>query len=199
MLIRPRFPLALALFSALLIASWPVKAQSGQDEATLWRLLQGGGHIVLIRHAQTVAGVGDPADFKLDDCSTQRNLSEQGQADATRIGQAFRARGVPVDAVYSSRWCRCLDTARLAFGEVTPAPWLDSMFNSDQETRRQGARVALAALAQRSGQGNVVLVTHAANIQAMAGVSPASGEMVVVLPDGRERFTVLGRIGVPQQ
>lgn len=184
---------------ALLAAAGPAPARAAQDaqEESLWRLLQGGGYVVLIRHAQTVPGVGDPAHFKLGDCSTQRNLSEQGKADAVRIGQAFRTRGIPVDAVYSSRWCRCLDTAQLAFGQAIPAPWIDSTFTSDEATRAERTRATFHALTGRSGKGNVVLVTHAVNIQSLSGVYPASGEMVVAALDTPDSFRVVGRIAVP--
>lgn len=184
------------LSAALLAAGGPAAGKDAQEES-VWRLLQGGGHVVLIRHAQTVPGVGDPAHFKLGDCSTQRNLSEQGKADAARIGLAFRTRDIPVDAVYSSRWCRCLDTAQLAFGQAIPAPWIDSTFTSDEATRAERTRATFHALAGRSGKGNVVLVTHAVNIQSLSGVYPASGEMVVAMLDAGDRFKVVGRIAVP--
>ena len=82
------------------------------DSAALWRRLREGGHVVLMRHAATVPGVGDPQNFKLGVCATQRNLSDGGREDARRIGAAFRERDVPVSEVLSSRWCRCVDTAR---------------------------------------------------------------------------------------
>ena len=82
----------------------------------LWTHLKAGGQVVLIRHAITTPGVGDPPGMRLDDCSSQRNLTDEGRRDARRLGEAFRARGLPVDRVLSSPWCRCLETARLAFG-----------------------------------------------------------------------------------
>lgn len=96
-------------------------AAAGADE-TLWDLLKGGGQVVVIRHASTVSGFGDPPGYRLDDCATQRNLSDQGREEAERIGAAFRGRGVPVESVLSSPWCRCLETARLAFGSVRLRP-----------------------------------------------------------------------------
>src|SRR6059058_1594518 len=85
------------------------------DEA-LWALLRGGGQVVLVRHALTDPGVGDPPGFDLDQCSTQRNLSEAGRREAEKLGQVLRAHDVPVAAVLTSPWCRCRETARLAFG-----------------------------------------------------------------------------------
>src|SRR5262245_58263872 len=88
----------------------------------VWALLKGGGQVLMIRHAITTPGVGDPPGMRVDDCSTQRNLTDQGRQDARRLGEAFRARKIPVGAVLSSPWCRCIETARLAFG-VTPETW----------------------------------------------------------------------------
>jgi phosphohistidine phosphatase SixA len=185
------------LFLGPALAAYADEVADPVDQQGLWARLQSGGYIVLLRHAVTEPGVGDPPNFTLGDCSTQRNLSEQGRADAARIGQAFRNHGVAVDAVLSSRWCRCIDTARLAFGRVTPTPYLDSMFGEEEGVRTEKARATFAALGAAPGPGNVVLVTHAQNIAALTGVSPGSGEMVVVRLDGADRFEVLGRIDVP--
>jgi broad specificity phosphatase PhoE len=74
----------------------------------------GAGHVLLIRHAATDPGIGDPPGFQLGQCGTQRNLSERGRREAQALGVAMQAGGVTVGPVWSSRWCRCLDTARLA-------------------------------------------------------------------------------------
>lgn len=156
------------------------------DNAALWRRLQAGGHVVLIRHAATVPGVGDPANFKLGACATQRNLSDAGREDARRIGAAFRERAVPVSQVLSSRWCRCVDTAQLAFGRVRPEPMVDSMFNDDEAARQVKVRALRAYLAAHREPGNLVLVTHDINIRVLVDESLSQGEMVVALaqPDG---------------
>ena len=91
-------------------------APGARADGALWALLGRGGHAVLLRHAVTDTGVGDPPGFRLGVCATQRNLSEQGRSDARRLGEELRARRVPVAGLLSSPWCRCLDTARLAFG-----------------------------------------------------------------------------------
>ena len=145
----------------------------------VWRLLRGGGHVILMRHAATVPGIGDPPGFVLGQCSTQRNLSSAGRADAQKIGQALQAQGVPIGAVLSSRWCRCLDTARLAFGRVEAAPMLDSMFREGPEAGAGKVRQVRAYLGALKAGGNTVLVTHDVNIQALVGQSVGQGEMVV--------------------
>ena len=157
------------------------------DSEGLWRRLRQGGHVVLIRHAATVPGVGDPENFKLGVCATQRNLSDGGREDARRIGAAFRKRAVPVSQVLSSRWCRCVDTARLAFGRVRPETMVDSMFNDDDAARQGKVRALRAYLSTHNEPGNLVLVTHDINIRVLVGESLAQGEMVVALaqPDGR--------------
>ena len=166
------------------------------DEDALWQKLQGGGVTVLMRHAATDPGIGDPPGFDLTRCATQRNLSDAGRQDARRIGAAFRLRGVLPGAVWSSRWCRCLDTARLAFGRVAPEPGLDSMFNDAAAVSAAKLRSLHARLAARRASTPLVLVTHDVNIRALTGHSLAPGEMVLTqLRDGK--LEVIGRLAVP--
>lgn len=186
------------LILACVALSSPIAAAATNDDAdALWAALKAGGHVVLIRHAVTQAGIGDPAGFVIGNCSTQRNLSAQGRSDAKRIGEAFRGRNIPIDDVLSSRWCRCIDTAQIAFGQVTPAPMLDSMFNDPNGNGEEKVRGVFTSVARHTGSGNLIYVTHAQNIQALAGVSPSSGEMIVVKLDGPDKFRVVGRLGVP--
>lgn len=191
-MLKRKFETAFLLL-ALLFAQAALAAQSAADEAT-WSALKSGGHVVLIRHAVTEAGVGDPPGFRHGDCSTQRNLSVQGRIDARRIGEAFRSRDIPVSDVLSSRWCRCLETAKLAFGKATPATMLDSMFNDREKPAEEKIREVFATVAGRRASGNLVLVTHNQNIHALTGISPASGEMIVVTPDQPGKFKLVGRI-----
>ena len=181
-------------FLVLLLALVGLPAQAAEpgDDA-LWQRMRSGGVTVLMRHAQTVPGIGDPPGFVLGQCPTQRNLSEAGRRDARSIGAAFQRRGIHPGAVWSSRWCRCLDTARLAFGRFQPEPSLDSMFNDD--TARSGAKLRdlHGRLAARKETTPLILVTHDVNIRALTGQSLAPGEMVLtVLRDGK--LEVLGRL-----
>jgi broad specificity phosphatase PhoE len=180
-----------ALAFALLVVAAPAHAD---DEA--WALLARGGQVVLIRHALTDPGVGDPPGFRLDDCRTQRNLSEEGKRDAQRLGAAFRERAIPVARVLSSPWCRCVDTARLAFGvDAQKEPALANLFEYGQNRERQVAAFRkLVAAAPR--QGNLVLVTHGSTIAAFTGINPATAEIVIVTPEGGERYRVAGRIAL---
>ena len=165
------------------------------DEA-LWALLGRGGHAVLLRHAVTDTGVGDPPGFRLGVCATQRNLSEQGRSDARRLGEELRARRVPVAGLLSSPWCRCLETARLAFGrEAEVEPALGNLFGRAELEAAQVA--ALRALVGRPvAGGNVFLVTHGSTTYALTGVSPGTAEMVIVEPRPGGAFRVAGRLSV---
>jgi broad specificity phosphatase PhoE len=177
----------------VLLCALSLPAFAASDDA-FWELLRQGGKVVLIRHAQTGPGIGDPPGFVLGDCRTQRNLSAQGRADAARIGEQFRQRGIPVAEVLSSRWCRCVDTAKLAFGKVRTATMLDSMFNDRERSDEEKVRELFAWLARRpAATGNLVLVTHAQNISTLTGESAGSGEMVVTVVDGPRRLKVLQR------
>ncbi|MDB5959003.1 MAG: histidine phosphatase family protein [Massilia sp.] len=181
-----RRPFLLRLSAVAGILAAPFKPALAADDALVARLRRG-GHIILMRHAATVPGIGDPAGFVLSECATQRNLSDAGRADAARIGAAFQRLAIPVGEVLSSRWCRCLDTARLAFGKAEPAPMLDSMFD-DGETQRDAKLRQLATwLKTPRGGANTVLVTHDVNIRALAREAVRQGEMVVATarPDGK--------------
>ena len=180
-----------ALLLAALLA--PVAALA---EDALWELLRKGGQIVLVRHASTDPGVGDPPGFSLHDCRTQRNLSASGRVEAQRLGAAFRERGIPVARVLSSPWCRCLDTAKLAFGGARADGTLANLFRRPENAARQ--RQAFDRMATTAPErGNLVLVTHGSTIAAFTGVSPAPAELVLVTPaPGGPR--VAGRIAPTQ-
>jgi broad specificity phosphatase PhoE len=159
----------------------------------LWDLLRRGGQVVLIRHAITTPGVGDPPGMRLAECSTQRNLTDQGRRDARGLGEAFRARDVPVERVLSSPWCRCLETARLAFGTAEPWAALGNLFDRSEHREPQVREMRAVVGARRTG-GNLILVSHGSTISALTGVAPGTAEMVVVTPQSDGRFTVAGRL-----
>ena len=175
----------------LFLAVFTLSALPAAAQDSVWRRLAGGGHVLLLRHAATVPGIGDPPGFALAACATQRNLSADGKADARRLGETFRREGVPVADVLSSRWCRCLDTARLAFGSVKPAPMIDSMFQDDDASRERKLAELRRYLAAFKGPGNLVLVTHDVNIRALVGQYVNQGDMVVAVAnaDGSLRVT----------
>jgi broad specificity phosphatase PhoE len=180
--------LAIALLAGVLA----LPAAAGASEA-LWSLLARGGQVVLIRHAITTAGVGDPAGMRLDDCATQRNLTDDGRRDARHLGAAFRARAIPVDRVLASPWCRCLETARMAFGRAEAWEPLGNLFGRSERQADQVAQLRPVVSEPRAGS-NLVLVSHGSTIHALTGVSPGTAEMVIVTPQGAGRFAVAGRL-----
>jgi phosphohistidine phosphatase SixA len=179
------------LFALLL---GPHLASNAGPDDDLWDALQHGGLVILLRHGLTTPGVGDPPNFKLGDCSTQRNLTDEGRAQAAKLGEAFRARNIPIERVLSSPWCRCIETARLAFDgapETTPA--LANLFGHPENRDKQVADLR-KLLSDFRGRGNLVLVSHGSTIVAVTDVSPDPAEMVVVRPEGSGKFSVLGRL-----
>ena len=179
---------------ALIVGSLAVPGTAADGEA-LWTLLKGGGQVVMIRHAITTPGVGDPPGMRLEDCKTQRNLTDQGRAHAKRVGAAFKARAIPVERVRSSPWCRCLETARLAFRE--PEVWapLGNLYGRS-ELRDQQVKEMQSTLSEPRPGGNTILVSHGSTISAATGINPDTAEMVIVTPQGNGRFAVAGRLAV---
>lgn len=157
---------------------WMAAPAHSQAGAIASDLLRGGGVAVLLRHAATVAGVGDPPGFRLGDCGTQRNLSEQGRAQSLRIGRWFRRHALVPSAVRSSAWCRCVDTAELAFGRHRPWPVLDSLFGHRDEAPRRRDEM-MQALQRLKPGGFEVWVTHQVNISALTGSGVGVGEGLV--------------------
>jgi len=183
-----------ALLAVLHLCALYVPAGVQADEK-LWALLRQGGQVVLIRHALTDPGVGDPPGFKLDDCKTQRNLSAAGRSEAQRLGGAFQSRAIPVARVLTSPWCRCVDTAKIAFGGAQVERALDNLFGrGDSRERQLAAFRQLVAAAPKAG--NLVLITHGSTISAFTGVSPGTAELVIVTPESGGAYRLAGRIAI---
>ena len=182
------------LFRSILAAISSALFVSPAVAADAWAELAKPGAIVLFRHA-TAPGVGDPPGFKLDDCATQRNLNEQGRAEARRLGEQFRSRKIQVGAVLSSQWCRTRETARLAFGDQAhDEPAFNSFFLRSPDVSDAQTGQARALLAAWRGPGAMVVVTHQVNIQALTGAAAASAEGLVVRPDASGSLKVVATI-----
>ena len=174
---------------ALLLPMAPTVAA---DEA-LWALLRGGGQVVLLRHAATDMQQRDQMGAPLADCSRQRNLNDDGREDSRLIGEAFRARSLPVGRVLSSAYCRCLDTARLAFGRAEP--WLAlQQALTDKEVQAQRAAEIRALAGVPPTGGNLILVSHQSLIRVVTGIQIAEGELLILTPRGGGVFDIAGRI-----
>lgn len=150
--------------------------------------LQDGHHVLLMRHADA-PGFGDPPGYKLQDCSTQRNLGESGRKQAVAIGRWLQSQGVTQAKVLSSAWCRCLDTARLINkGPVSVEPSIGSFFDDMRlaQTQTNDMQKMIAAKLADNQSMPLILVTHHVNIEAFTGKIVNVGDMVLVRvkPDG---------------
>ena len=180
--------MAFALLAPL-VGAFPACAQ-----ARLGELLSAPRTHAIMRHALAPGG-GDPAGFRLDDPSTQRRLSDEGRAQARRIGAELKQKGARFDHVWTSQWDRCRETARLlGLGEPVDMPALNSFFQDRSTEAAQTSALLDRLLALPSAQ-TAMMVTHQVNITALTGVFPASGEVVVFSLSGRN-VTVRDRIPV---
>ena len=176
----------------------PTISTNPEEEALWARLAQAEeeSYVVLMRHA-LAPGTGDPTIFQLDNCSTQRNLSAEGQQQAIEIGETFRQRNIPVTKVLSSQWCRCLETAELMdIAPVEPFPSLNSFFRDRSTAETQTTAIKDYIAANKDESGVIIMVTHQVNITALSDVFPASGSAVVVQLEG-EQLNILGQILEP--
>lgn len=183
---------ALALILLLTLSTQPSYA----SDLLIWDKLSASsakGYVLLLRHS-LAPGVGDPENFKLGDCSTQRNLSQEGRDDASEIGAWIKRQSVKIYRVESSRWCRARQTAELLdIGKVKVNKNLDSLFReSNLENHPKTLKTKQQILNHRSKSGLLVLVGHYVNIAALVGVGVDSGEEVIVKADKNGVVKVLG-------
>ncbi len=188
---RTTSPILKALAFVLLLAL-PVTVEAGDDDA-LWEALRTGEAFAIMRHA-LAPGTSDPPGIDLDDCATQRNLSDDGRRQAAETGARFRERGIATARVFTSAWCRCKETAELlGLGPVELLEPLNSFY--EHRARRDPQTNALKAwLAGDTDAAPLVLVTHQVNIRALTGKSTSSGEMVVVRKEPDGGLKVLGKL-----
>jgi len=172
---------------------WAAPLLATAEESTLWAALRSGNHVALLRHA-LAPGASDPPEFALNDCATQRNLSEAGRAQAARIGARFRENAIRSARVFSSQWCRCKDTASLLdLGPVEALPSLNSFYQRD-ERRGPQTRALEAWLAGQDLDEPLVLVTHQVNITELTNVFPSSGELVIIRRSDAGEITLVGTV-----
>lgn len=185
------FPRRRAVVAAMLTApAWPVLAAEDVEA-----LLRRGGVVIAFRHA-LAPGTFDPPGFRLGDCATQRNLSDEGRAQARRIGEWFGSRSLRPARVRSSPWCRCVDTAQLAFGQAETWAALGSPRGATEATNAESLRALrgeLVRLTRAAGRFET-WVTHMFVLADLTGQNSSSGEGLVLqaAADGTPR--VLGRL-----
>ena len=191
---------AALVLTALLATTLFPSAAHGRDLA-IWDQLQGTnpkGYVLLIRHA-LAPGVGDPENFNVNDCSTQRNLNDEGRKDAREIGSWLKRRDLKIFRVESSRWCRAKETARLLdLGKVRLNKNFDSLFRDpDPAKSPQTATIKKQIFNHRNTRGLLVMVGHSVNIQTLTGTSLESGEGVLVRATPQGDLKVMGYSPAP--
>lgn len=169
---------------------------SADNESLLWDALTSGDHFALLRHT-LAPGTGDPPEFRLGQCKTQRNLSNKGRDQASKIGDRFRENNIFEARIFSSQWCRCLETAKLLkLGQIEEMVALNSFFGQ-YERRDPQTDMLLEWLKVQDLDHPFVLVTHQVNITALTGIYPDSGELVIVHRSDAGDIRVIGTIKTP--
>ncbi len=154
--------------------------------------LEEGGKLIFIRHAYA-PGSGDPDNFNLNDCSTQRNLSKEGQRQAEYIGKFFRNNKVKIDKVLSSEWCRCKETAQIAFKNFSTNNFLNSFYSSKYAKNKDKQIKMLKNYVKKfKSDKNLILITHYVLISEVLNYAPSSGEIVV----SDKNFNMIGNIEI---
>ncbi len=189
----------LALSAALIAATGDSRATASEltGEAML-TALKSGGYIVYFRHAISDTTQNDADPIKIEDCATQRNLSDAGRAQSKKIGSAFQAFGIGVDKALASPYCRTKETAKLAFDKaeqsIAGALYYSLGLSKDDAAKAADDLKKLLATAPKSGS-NTVLVGHTSNLKEVAGVWPKKeGGAYVFQPDGNGGFKLVGSL-----
>lgn len=179
--------------AAIFLLTLAPATAGAQSSSPVWQAIADGSHIAIMRHARA-PGVGDPLGFKIGDCKTQRNLDERGEEQAKAIGEAFRKNGIMDADIRTSQWCRTRDTAKLLdIGKPEDLVALNSFFRRPQRRAQQTEELLQWLQARKPGKP-LVLVSHEVNINALTGISPASGEIVVFRLTGEGGVKLRGRI-----
>ena len=154
--------------------------------------LEKGGKLIFIRHAYA-PGSGDPINFNLNDCSTQRNLSKEGKKQAKNIGIFFKKNNIKIDKVFSSEWCRCKETAQIAFNKFSTKNFLNS-FYSQKFAKNKNIQVKELKnyVKEFDSNKNLVLVTHYVLISEVLDYASSSGEIII----SDKNFNKIGNIEI---
>ncbi len=164
-----------------------VKADSNKK---LFNQLEDGGKLIFIRHAYA-PGSGDPNNFNLNDCSTQRNLSDDGRKQAKYIGKFFKEKKIKIDKVISSEWCRCKETAKIAFKNFSTNSFLNSFYSYKFAKNKSKQINALNDYVNKfKSNKNLVFITHYVLISEVLNYGPSSGEIVI----SDKNFNIIGTI-----
>ena len=167
----------------------PIKADINKN---LLIQLEDGGKLIFIRHAYAPGG-GDPENFNLNDCSTQRNLNDDGREQAKYIGEFFKKNKIKIDDVLSSEWCRCKETAKIAFKNFTTNSFLNSFYSSKYAKNKDRQIEMLNDYVKKfKSNKNLILITHYVLISEVLNYASTSGEIVV----SDKNFNMIGNIKI---
>jgi phosphohistidine phosphatase SixA len=191
---------AVALFAGIISLHGSAIAEEALLQGkSLGDALRQGGHVILIRHAASNKDQKDAEKINLTDCNTQRNLSREGQIDARKIGLGIDMLQIPVNKVFSSPFCRAMDTGRFAFSRVEPSQALNyAVVKNDTEKQKTAALIRPLLSTMPAPGTNTVLISHSTNIQATLGFVPDEGESLIFKPGGKDRYKLVGRVRVQQ-
>jgi len=175
----------------IIFISFTTSIKADLDKNLISQLMKG-GKLIFIRHA-SAPGNGDPSNFNLNDCSTQRNLNENGRKQAKNIGIFFKENKIKIDEVLSSEWCRCKETAEIAFKDFSTNSFLNSFYSSKHAKNKDQQVKALNDYIKKfKSDENLILVTHYVMISEALNYSSSSGEIVV----SDKNFNILGTIEI---
>ena len=175
-------------FFLLILLSFNISLKANSNDKAQ-NFLKEGGKLIFIRHAIAPGG-GDPVDFDILRCETQRNLSKEGIAQSKNIGKFFSENNIQIDKVLSSEWCRCKQTAKYAFNKYETRSFLNSFFSAKFASNKNKQIYDLKKyINEWSGDNNLVLVTHYVTIQEVLNVTSSSGELIIA----DRNFNVLAR------
>ena len=176
-------------FLIFLLFLFPIKSYSNE---TILAALEDGKKIVFIRHA-IAPGNGDPDEFDINDCSSQRNLSEKGRNQSKKIGDFFRINKIKIDTVLSSEWCRCKDTAKLAFGNFKTFSALNSFYEARfAKNKSEQIKELRNFIRNWEDDSNLIIVTHFVVISALLNKGVSSGEMIIT----DKKLNILGSLEI---
>ena len=176
-------------FLIFLLFLFPIKSYSNE---TILAALEDGKKIVFIRHA-IAPGNGDPDEFDINDCSSQRNLSEKGRNQSKKIGDFFRINKIKIDTVLSSEWCRCKDTAKLAFGNFKTFSALNSFYEARfAKNKSEQIKELRNFINNWEDDSNLIIVTHFVVISALLNKGVSSGEMIIT----DKKLNILGSLEI---
>ena len=175
--------------------AFPLKAGEVPVSPPPLDALRDGGMVIFFRHAATDHAQTDQDRLDLEDCETQRNLTAEGREQAKAIGRAFGAMGIPVGEVFTSPFCRCRETARLAFGRETVADFLHYAIGLNAEDRALVTKQLKKLLSSPVEQGaNRIIVSHTGNLREAAGIWPKPEGVAWVFRPTEDGFAAVGRV-----